>query len=296
MAIPIFVVGNNRSGTKWLSNILINHPQISGIQSEYHRGILETNVFSQFPRTFGDLSSIENFIGFVECFAATDFFKISGLDKSLLYRMKTDNYFEFFRKLMDSYADRQKTRFWLQKIHAFNFHKVYENFPDAVFIFISRGIRETTQSAYVLEKRLGQSPSIIRQVLIYVYSQKILKRNRKRRNVMATTYEALREDTAKVIEATCEFLGVDYLPEILQVSFRKNTSYGKVKEREKAVLFPHRYIFVVRLLYQIFKPIPKFLFDVLFKMKTFTSQHRRSFVPGTFAMICDEHGFKKIEY
>ncbi len=296
MAIPIFVVGNNRSGTKWLSNILINHPQISGIQAEYHRGIIETDIFSQFPKTFGNLSYIENFIGFVECFAASDFFKISGLDKSLLYRIKTDNYFEFFRKLMDSYADSQKTKFWLQKIHPFYFQKVYKNYRDAIFIFISRGIRKNIQSAWVLQKRLGQSSSIMRQVLIYVYSQKILKRNRKKRNVLVTTYEALKDDTTKVIAATCEFLGVDYLPEILHVSFTKNTSYGKVKEREKAVLFPRRYIIVVRLLYQIFKVIPKFLFDVLFKMKAFTSQHKRSFVPGTFSMICDEHGFKKVEY
>ena len=72
MAKPIFIVGKNRSGTKWLSNILLNHPNIAGIQSDYHRGILETNMFQNMPIIFGNLKDIDNFIGVTEPYEESD--------------------------------------------------------------------------------------------------------------------------------------------------------------------------------------------------------------------------------
>ena len=82
----IFVLGKNRSGTKWLSNIILNNKEIAGIQSNYHRGILETNLFNVFNRKFGNLKRRDDYIAFVEVFTATDFFKLTGLSKELLYK------------------------------------------------------------------------------------------------------------------------------------------------------------------------------------------------------------------
>ncbi len=42
---PIFIVGTNRSGTKWLSNILANHPDVAAVQTERTLGIVETYMF-----------------------------------------------------------------------------------------------------------------------------------------------------------------------------------------------------------------------------------------------------------
>ncbi|MCK4320989.1 sulfotransferase [candidate division WOR-3 bacterium] len=40
MASPIFVIGKNRSGTKWLSNVIANHKDVACIQHELFGGIL----------------------------------------------------------------------------------------------------------------------------------------------------------------------------------------------------------------------------------------------------------------
>ena len=53
---PIFVIGKNRSGTKWLSNTISNHSKIACVRSHEFGGILETNVFFNMPNTFGDLA------------------------------------------------------------------------------------------------------------------------------------------------------------------------------------------------------------------------------------------------
>lgn len=74
MASPIFVIGRNRSGTKWLSNIIASHHDVAAVQHEEHFGILEaTDVFLNMPILFGDLSIAENYMGFLDCFSQTDF-------------------------------------------------------------------------------------------------------------------------------------------------------------------------------------------------------------------------------
>jgi len=62
MAKHIFVVGNNRSGTKWISNTILRSARVAGAQSEDHKGILETNVLFNAPRIFGPLQNSQHSI------------------------------------------------------------------------------------------------------------------------------------------------------------------------------------------------------------------------------------------
>ena len=62
---PVIVIGMTRSGTKWLSNILCNHSEMIGVQSEQHGGIIETNMFHIMPRKF-NLSFADDYIAFIE--------------------------------------------------------------------------------------------------------------------------------------------------------------------------------------------------------------------------------------
>ena len=52
----IIIIGMDRSGTKWISNEISNHPDIIAIRDEEHNGILETNMFTMFLNNF----NIEN--------------------------------------------------------------------------------------------------------------------------------------------------------------------------------------------------------------------------------------------
>ena len=86
MTTPIIVVGMNRSGTKWVSNILCNHEDVIGVQSERHFGILETNMFGTMQDKF-DLSSPEDYVGFLEMWSKTEFFRRTDIDKQMFYEL-----------------------------------------------------------------------------------------------------------------------------------------------------------------------------------------------------------------
>jgi len=74
MARPIFVLGRNRSGTKWLTNLIANHPDVYCVQSESHGGVIETNLFDRADTSFGNPAIAENYIAFMAWFEQTDFF------------------------------------------------------------------------------------------------------------------------------------------------------------------------------------------------------------------------------
>ncbi len=82
-ATPIFVIGRSRSGTKWLSNILLNHTAVAGVQSERKLGIAETDVFGAMQRVVGDLRRAENYVAFIAIWSQTDFFLASGADAEM---------------------------------------------------------------------------------------------------------------------------------------------------------------------------------------------------------------------
>lgn len=102
MAQPIFIIGKNRSGTKWLSNIIAAHKEIACVQRPGAGGILESNTLSNMYYIFGSLKHDNNFIGFLECKAKTNFFKLSGLSKEFFYKKRPETYYSFFRLLMDT--------------------------------------------------------------------------------------------------------------------------------------------------------------------------------------------------
>ena len=117
---PIIVIGMHRSGTKWLSNILCNHPEIIGLQRDRVReegasgGAMESNVLGRIQGMFGDLSRPDDYIGLIEFWSQTDLFKLSAADKELFYQLKPRprSYYEVFRVLMDDLATRHQKRFW----------------------------------------------------------------------------------------------------------------------------------------------------------------------------------------
>jgi hypothetical protein len=49
---PLLVIGANRSGTQWLSNILCNHSDVMSVHFAEHCGIIETNSYPQIECKF----------------------------------------------------------------------------------------------------------------------------------------------------------------------------------------------------------------------------------------------------
>jgi hypothetical protein len=75
---PVFVLGQHRSGTTWLANILANHHRVVAVQSDDHFGVHESIFFSHFARAYGDIADETNFRRFAADFAASDYYILTG--------------------------------------------------------------------------------------------------------------------------------------------------------------------------------------------------------------------------
>ena len=299
MAQPIFVVGRNRSGTKWLSNILANHSDIACVQHERSGGILETNAFRNCPDVFGDLSINDNYYGFLAFFLKSNFFRCSGLAEEVLYEKRFTSYFAFFRFIMDKVAEREQKGHWLQKSDSLLLPTLLEHYPDAKFIVIRRlDVRANVSSSLVLRHYSPFSGelkhditlrAVLRELLSYYLHQKTEEYYRGRPNLTFVTYEDLLSDKKAVIERLCEILNLPFQEAILEDIYLKNTSFGVKTKREEILTKKHQQ--AITLLSPTLKALPVGLFRIPFVARRKLLQVRTSearFVPGTFRLYREE--------
>lgn len=288
---PIIVIGMNRSGTKWLSNILCNHSDVIGIQYEKAYGILETNMFGVMQERFGDISTIESYIGFIELWAQTNFFKISGIEKSFFYKL---NYrysiLELFEILMNEFAKRNNKKFWLQKTSPINALKILRNFNKKYLIIIERNILDTIKSQMKLtEFSTGKKPLIFKGVFYYIYQAKVIKKISKNYKLFNVNYENLKKQPVHEIKNTCKYLNIPFEKNLLNISYQKNTSFISSPNRKS--FFSKKEIRKIMIYSYILKIFPLFLFEAFLKVRQFllSKREKTDFIQGTFSMIQDEY-------
>ncbi len=229
MAKPVFIIGRDRSGTKWLSNIIAAHKEVACVQHEEHSGILEaSDVLVSSPVLFGNMLVPENFIAFIECFSETDFFRLTGLNKKIFYESKPDDYFSFFKEMMDRFADSKGKNYWIQKSDVITMHDLYEHFPDAEFIIIIRELKDNLRSKIgqrVREKMEDQRKRLFKEPIGYFIDMAQINKYSNRSNVYVVRYEDLKSNRKSIVENICKFLRIEFDETMLQDQFRKNTSY-----------------------------------------------------------------------
>ena len=297
---PFFVIGKNRSGTKWLSNIIANHPDIACIQRQEEYGILDADIFIHMPRAFGDLEIDENYLGFLACFAQTDFFLLTGLDPSVLYKKRYDNYYDFFRHIMNLYAQKNGKAHWLQKANPRSIDSLYAHFTDAKFIITQRDMEATIRSTKGLHltpegRRVYKDDvNIWRLISSYVFDDKIEKQYKKKERVLMVRYEHLREQRELVTRKITAFLGLDFHEDMMKDKFTVNTSFKDAETRKKTLtgwetLLIHTLEPMLRLiplrLYTLIKTIDERLFARLERQKI-------KFMPKSFDMVKAARGWK----
>jgi hypothetical protein len=289
----ILLIGMNRSGTKWLSNIFCNHSDVIGIQHQRHFGIVETNMFGVMQAKFGELSALDDYIGFIELWSKTDFFKISGVDKELFYKLdpRPTSYCELFDILMSKVASNLNKPFWLQKTSPLNVYvlekKFLRYFGDSFFILIQRNMIDTLKSNTQLSQQRQQSIfRIVQRVFSYTLQKKIMIYISRNYDVALVSYEDLLISPEKVIKGICEKIGIEYQPNMLEVFYNKNTSFSTKADR-KSVFYKYQ-MFVIYLVYFIFQLFP---LKLLSKMYEFSKRKKLvfPFVFGTFSEIKEKH-------
>lgn len=281
MPEPIFVIGNNRSGTHWLSNILLNHPQIAGIGHENQGGIVETEILTALPKMFGPLSDLNNRIAFIECFAATDFVRVSGMTKDRMYSFAAKSYSAFLREFMDGVADLQGKRSWLQKFSPAVLPDLIRQFPDGRFVMIVRDVVPTVRSSMSRWGREGWFHYLygyhygVRKILVY----------RRHPSVRIVRYEQMKSDLEGTVRDICQFLGVEFVPEMVKVQYRPNTSFSGSRAAESYLSAGQ--LRLIRLVSGMFGWMPLAFFNLWNRVHRLAPK-RHPFNSQTFSLLRQE--------
>jgi len=287
----IIVIGMNRSGTKWLSNILCNHSDVICIQYEKAYGILETNMFGVMQKKFGNISTIESYIGFIELWAQTNFFKISGIEKSFFYKLNYKHSFlELFEILMNEFANRNNKKYWLQKTSPLNALKILRKFSKGSIIIIERNILDTIRSQMKLtEFSTGKRSSIFKEVFYNIFQSKIIKKISKNYKLIKVYYENLKNQPAHEIKNICKYLNIPFENTMLNISYQKNTSF--ILSQSRKSFFSKKDIQKIMIYSYVLKIMPLFLFEVILKVRQSLISKREEtiFIQGTFRMIQEEY-------
>lgn len=292
LARPIFVIGVQRSGTTWLANILCQHSKVCGVQAIRHHGIHESAFFSYILGRYEDLSEPNNFIEFLEAFSASDYFILSGLGKNTFYDKRAMDYPQFFRLLMDTYAKKNEADFWVEKSpdHSLYLGYMSENFPDAKFVAVKRGLIETIASAVKMHEDGRQSDNLRRVVLIlslvaryFLYYKHIESFSRKSNCILIVQYEDLLASRERILHELCRFLGLPFEDCLLEQKYSPNTSFRSNHERKHVFDPTQRFLMV--LVSKLLRTIPFVLYKYLghvYKRK------RKAKLPDWFYSIMKE--------
>lgn len=234
---PVLVVGLNRSGTKWLSNLISAHPEVYSVQHSDHFGILESNVFNDFSRMFPDLNSIETRVAFEMLWSKTDFVNITNINlPDLLSEHRPENVFEAFKLLMNCAAETHNCTTWLQKCSPVQMAAHGEHFRNARRIFIKRRFDDVLVSAIENSKSAGRKTGEWRLVLNFCLQNQVLQNISRQPKTISVLYEDLKSDPDKVIAEVFEFLGLELDSLRQNEVFSPNTSFAGSKRRPRLKL------------------------------------------------------------
>jgi len=269
MAKPIFILGVHRSGTTWIANILCSHSNIAGIQAQRHSGIHESAFFCIVKDRFGNIQNDNNYIEFLETFSSSDYFILSNLDKNYFYKHRSQSYNEFFRMMMDKYAEEQQTEFWLEKTpaHSLYFRELSEIFPTAKFIIVKRNIIDSVKSDVRLryfnedmqrKMKLSKIFFIIFLVFRYHLYYSTMHYHQKKENCLFIQYENLKKNRLEETKKICDFIGIDFEPQLLEDEYKPNTRFTSEKERFK--VFTKEEETFITILDHLFKCLPNRFF------------------------------------
>jgi hypothetical protein len=285
--VPLIVVGMNRSGTKWLSNILCNHPDVAGIQSPLHTGILETNFFGTVQRIFGDSLTVDHYVGLVEMWAQTDFFKASGADKELFYKLRPrpSAPLALFVALMEDVARRRGARYWLQKTSPLAAREILPRLGPCRVIVTRRAALPLLESTVRLRRDQGEQISPLRAATIFALEDKILAALERDAGVLVTSYERIQSAPEAEAERLCAALGLRYDRGLLDVPYEPNTSFSRAGEREQVFSGAER--IAIRLGLAVAGALP---LGLLAWLRERIRRGGARLVEGTFREIIQRHG------
>ena len=276
IATPILVVGVNRSGTKWLSNEIATHPDVTAVQHEWHGGIVESNCLTEFGRSF-DLGSESVYREFLDFWQRTHFFELAGgnVDWFATLDPRPPDTVTVFRRLMDRLAQQRGNRFWIQKIAPADAEAVLSVLSDARVVVITRSDLDTVRSKIRLDAKRGIKLGSLRAGMSQGVQSRQLQRIAERPEVLTVQYEHLVADRDRLMAEVFRFFEIE--PSETASSFRPNTSFKRGERREPVSGFTELNIKLATSLCRVL-PLP-----VLLSLQKAMTRGRPQIIQGTLA-------------
>lgn len=197
----VFILGKHRSGTTWLSNVLLNSHDISSVIDEgFHRGICESSLYSHFFPYVDKLGlTLEKQI---ELYSNSRYFLCSGADKSCLDNIKTRK--DFIKVVASQLCRKNNTNIFLEKTpaHSLKIREIISDFPNAKFLVIKRNMIDVAESSFARFEEYKTFTSKIRFGFVYNSYYKLIdyQLKDKNSNSMFVNYEDLNEHFSDIFE------------------------------------------------------------------------------------------------
>lgn len=279
---PILVFGMNRCGTKWLSNLLANHADISTVQAEEYQGIVECDLLSEVPRKF-DFAYDDDYAAFLTLWNLSDFVRISQVDVTSFAQLPKESRTPatLLKLTMDRFAEINGTSHWLQKFGPDSLDCALREFPDAAVLFIVRNDFDVIHSTHALSKREGRNESYMSIAFGLVLAEKQLRKAMRRNGGHVTTYESLQRDAETEITKICEYLKIPYSRDLLQARFEKNSSFAKQKSQPT---LPWTTRAAVGLLVGVLRMTPSIVLKSYANLRPY-ARRTATFVPDSFRTL-----------
>jgi len=253
---PIFIISTARSGTNSISNHLCQHSKIFGFLSNKHWGIHEGGFLTSWQYYFGDLKKDENLFFFIESFSQSDTFKLSGINKDILYKNKPENMIDVMRIIIDQIQKKDVYRYFLfnNPHQSFYIKELIDNFPDAYFISIKRPIVPTIKSR-VKKYEKKSIFSIAKHVFGYQLDFGAFEKEKKKiKNIMEVHFDDLVNNKEYTLKKIIDFLKIPWEEDVCNNPYKIQSSFEK-KETQKT-FFTKGDIIVINFFDNIFKLFP----------------------------------------
>lgn len=217
--LPLFLVGCPRSGTTYLQSLLAAHPEIISLpETKFFHYLLPDN---EPKRKFFNLASrrlrpkLENL--FKNEMNRPDL--LQYLPKNILF---TRQYTRRFIKIMNLLAEEQGKNIWLEKTpeHIRYIDYIEKNIPMAKFIHIQRNGTDVVASLYEVSNKYPKfwygGFDIDHCIDRWIEAVNITRRHLHKDNHILVKYEKLVDETPKVLQELCEFIGIEFDEKMLE--------------------------------------------------------------------------------
>ena len=205
-AAPIFLVGAERSGTTMLRLMLSHHPEIEWL-NEFEYAVDRMPARGEWP----DLNAYLEWLETHRMFLGQRFEIDSSLD-----------YPHLVRSFLEQKRTRSKRPIIGATVHR-SFDRLLDIWPDARFIHLLRDGRDVARSAIVM----GWAGNVWYGVDKWIESENLWRTLRDELDpsrYVEVRYEDLISEPEIYLSTVCEFIGVEYSPEML--SYPNDTTYS----------------------------------------------------------------------